>query len=98
MAIISFRGKGTEDVYAGWNSKRARGTCPEILWKVARRKLDLINAAVTLQDLRFPPGNMLEGLKGDRKGQHAIRINDQYRVCFVWTNAGAENVEITDYH
>ena len=65
---------------------------------VARRKLRQLEIATWLQDLRIPPGNRLEALKGDRLGQHSIRINDQYRVCFRWTNAGAENVEIVDYH
>ncbi|MDP9837634.1 proteic killer suppression protein [Neorhizobium huautlense] len=68
---------------------------------LARRavvKLTMIENAVELRDLRSPPGNRLEALKGDRKGQHSIRINDQWRVCFLWTQAGAENVEIIDYH
>ena len=58
----------------------------------------MINAATSLQDLRFPPGNRLESLKGDRKGQHSVRINDQYRICFHWTDSGPEEVEIVDYH
>ena len=58
----------------------------------------MLNAATSLNDLRVPPNNRLEALKGDRKGQHSIRINDQYRVCFVWTDSGPENVEVTDYH
>lgn len=65
---------------------------------VARRKLRQLEIAGTLEDLRVPPGNRLEALKGDRKGQHSIRINDQFRVCFRWTAAGAEDVEIVDYH
>lgn len=65
---------------------------------VAMRKLDALRAAVRLDDLRAPPGNRLEALSGDRTGQHSIRINDQWRVCFRWTDAGAEDVEITDYH
>jgi proteic killer suppression protein len=65
---------------------------------VARRKLDQLHAAATLSFLRAPPGNRLEALRGDRAGQHSIRINDPYRVCFVWTNQGPENVEIVDYH
>lgn len=71
-----------------WNSIRS----------VASRKLDQIEAAIHLSDLRFPPGNRLEPLKGDRAGQHSIRINSQYRICFVWKNNGAHEVEITDYH
>jgi proteic killer suppression protein len=64
----------------------------------AERKLRAISNAVELRDLRSPPGNRLEALKGDRKGQHSIRINDQWRICFRWTEAGAEDVEIVDYH
>ncbi|MBB35616.1 MAG: hypothetical protein CME88_05835 [Hirschia sp.] len=66
--------------------------------RVARRKLAMLHAAHALDDLRSPPGNRLEALRGDRAGQHSIRINDQYRICFVWTQAGPENVEIVDYH
>lgn len=66
--------------------------------RVARRKLDQLHAATTLNFLRTPPGNRLESLKGDRAGQHSIRINDQYRLCFVWTEQGPTNVEIVDYH
>ena len=66
--------------------------------KVARRKLKMLNAATNVIDLRVPPGNRLEALKGDRKGQHSVRINDQYRVCFRWRNGDALDVEIVDYH
>ena len=66
--------------------------------KVARRKLKMLNAAMNVTDLRVPPGNRLEALKGDRKGQHSIRVNDQYRVCFCWRNGDAFDVEIVDYH
>jgi len=66
--------------------------------KVARRKLRQLEIAIRLDDLRVPPGNHLEALKGNRSGQYSIRINDQWRVCFRWTDAGAENVEIVDYH
>ncbi len=72
--------------------------CPEQLWRVAQRKLDQLNAAVSLGSLRIPPGNHLEALPGDRQGQHSIRINDQHRICFVWTDEGPERVEIADYH
>ena len=65
---------------------------------VARRKLDQVNAAATLSFLRVPPGNRLEALRGNRAGQHSIRVNDQFRLCFVWTPQGPENVEIVDYH
>ncbi len=96
--IASFRDDGTEDIFDGRDTKKARKACPQNLWRVARRKLDQINQSVELNDLRVPPGNRLEPLTGDREGQHSIRINDQYRVCFVWTETGAEEVEIADYH
>ncbi|GAX45212.1 plasmid maintenance system killer [Tolypothrix sp. NIES-4075] len=96
--IVSFKDKGTEDIFDGNDSKDARKTCPVNLWSVAQRKLDQLNAAFSLDDMRVPPGNRLEALKGDRKGQHSIRINDQYRICFVWTAEKAAEVEIVDYH
>jgi proteic killer suppression protein len=80
--IASFKDEGTEDLFDGRDTKKARKSCPQSLWRVARRKLDQINQAVDLDDLRVPPGNRLEPLGGDREGQHSIRINDQYRVCF----------------
>ena len=96
--IVSFRDAGTEDVFNGADTRRARKTCPEALWPVARRKLQYVNAASSLSDLKMPPGNRLHPLKHERAGQHAIRINQEYRVCFRWTDRGAEEVEITDYH
>lgn len=96
--ISSFRDEGTEDIFDGRDTKKARKACPQNLWRVARRKLDQINQAATLDDLRAPPGNRLESLTGDRESQHSIRINDQYRVCFTWTEGGTEEVEIVDYH
>lgn len=96
--IVSFKDGGTEDVFDGRDTKRARKACPSDLVGVARRKLDQVNQAVALEDLRAPPNNRLERLKGAREGQHSIRINDQWRVCFRWTDAGAEEVEIVDYH
>lgn len=96
--IQSFRHKGAEDVFHGRDSKAARKTLPSELVAVARRKLDQLNQAAKLDDLRVPPRNKLEALKGDRRGQHSIRINDQYRICFVWTDSGPEQVEIADYH
>lgn len=96
--IISFKDQATEDIYHDKSSKAARKTCPQNLWRIAQRKLDMLDAATCLDDLKVPPGNRLEALTGDRKGQHSIRINSQYRVCFVWSNAGPTNVEITDYH
>ncbi len=96
--IVSFKDEGTEDIFDGRDTKNARRVCPQNLWRAARRKLDQINQSAELDDLRAPPGNRLEALKGDRKGQHSIRINDQYRVCFVWAEGAAEEVEIVDYH
>lgn len=71
---------------------------PADLLNVTRRKLNYLDAAVSLQDLRVPPGNSLEALKGERTGQHSIRVNDQFRICFVWTPEGPQNVEFVDYH
>jgi len=96
--IVSFAESGTEDLFYGRGSKAARHVCPQSLWRVARRKLDQLNAAITLESLRLPPGNRLEALKGDRGGQHSIRVNDQFRVCFIWTDAGPTDVTIVDYH
>ena len=96
--IQSFRDRGTEDVFHGRDTRAARIVCPGRLQRVAGRKLDQLDSAETLQDLRVPPGNRLEALKADRKGQHSIRINDQYRVCFIWSETGPESVEIVDYH
>jgi proteic killer suppression protein len=96
--IKSFFDRGTEDIFNRKRSKEARRTCPERIWRVAQRKLDLLNAVVSLGSLRIPPGNELEALKKDRIGRYSIRINDQFRVCFVWTEEGPERVEITDYH
>lgn len=96
--IKSFANQGTEDVFHEEDSKAARKACPVSLRRVAIRKLTQLHAAETLEDMRVPPGNRLEELKGDRAGQHSVRINDQYRVCFRWTDDGAEDVEIVDYH
>jgi len=96
--IVGFHDQATEDLFNGEPTKRARKRLPPHLWEAAHRKLDLLNGAAELNDLRVPPGNRLEALKGDRQGQHSIRINDQYRVCFVWTPAGPDRVEVTDYH
>ena len=74
------------------------GRAPGALLSVASRKLDLLDSAIALNDLLVPPGNRLEALKGDREGQHSIRINERYRVCFDWSESGASDVEITDYH
>jgi toxin HigB-1 len=98
LVIVSFRDKGTEDVFDGRDTRNVRKACPSDLVRVARRKLDLLNQAAALGDLRAPPNNRLEKLKGDREGQYSIRVNDQWRVCFRWTESGAEDVEIVDYH
>lgn len=96
--IRSFRSSGTEDIFNGENTKAARKTYPETIWKIASRKLDQLDSVGSLNDLKIPPANRLEVLKGDRQGQYSIRINDQYRVCFVWEDDAPENVEIVDYH
>jgi proteic killer suppression protein len=96
--ILSFADQGTEDVFNGSSSASARRACTMSLWKIAFRKLDQLDSAVKLVDLRVPPGNRLEALAGDREGQHGIRINDQFRICFRWMEAGPELVQIVDYH
>ena len=96
--IQSFRNQGSEDVFDGKNSKAARKTCPSSLWKIAFRKLDQLDSASVLDDLKIPPGNRLEALQGNRKGQHSIRINEQYRICFKWLEKGPDEVEVVDYH
>ena len=96
--IQSFKDIGTEDIFNGKNSKDARKICPTSLWKVAARKLDQLDSVKALPELRIPPGNQFEALSGNRKGQHSIRINAQYRICFKWTDLGPEEVEIVDYH
>ncbi|MBT4500676.1 MAG: plasmid maintenance system killer protein [Gemmatimonadetes bacterium] len=96
--INSFRNRGTEDLFDGRDTRAAQRICPRILWPIARRKLDQINRVRDLRDLTIPPGNRLERLRGDRAGQHSIRINNQYRICFRWETANAHEVEIVDYH
>jgi proteic killer suppression protein len=91
--IRSFKCKDTEALFAGKSPRRFKAFAA-----VAERKLAQLDAAQTLDFLRAPPGNRLEALAGDRKGQYSIRINDQFRLCFVWTVAGPEAVEIVDYH
>ena len=93
--ILSFRDRATLKF---WETGKSRGTPPANLRRVALRKLFMLDRAATLNDLRVPPGNHLEALTGDRKGQHSIRINDQYRICFAWKDGNAFHVEITDYH
>lgn len=96
--IKSFKDGATEDVFNGRGTKRARRACPSSLWRVAGRKLEQLDSAEQLEDLRIPIGNRLEVLSGDRKGQYSIRINEQYRICFVWAGDGPAEVEIVDYH
>ena len=96
--VRAFEDAGTEDIFNGKNTKAARRVCPQNLWRVAARKLDQLDSVVSLEDLRIPPGNRLEALSGDRKGQFSIRINERYRVCFLWTGRGPDKVEIVDYH
>jgi len=96
--IQSFADNGTEDVFDGLNTKAARKSCPRSIWTVAGRKLDLLDAAEQLDDLRIPPGNRLEALSGHRRGHHSIRINQRFRICFRWTDAGPLDVQIIDYH
>jgi len=91
--IRSFRSKDTQRLFETGQSRRFSA-----ILAVAERKLAQLDAAETLEFLRSPPGNRLEALKGDREGQHSIRINDQYRICFRWTQQGPEEVEIVDYH
>jgi len=91
--IQSFACSDTESVYEGIPCARFTN-----IRRVLERKLQMLDAAMQLSDLKAPPGNQLEALVGDRKGQHSIRVNDQYRVCFVWTEAGPTGVECVDYH
>ena len=92
VVIRSFANRETEEI---WRTGKTRGSPPAA---VTRRKLAILDEAVQLEDLRNPPGNRLEKLRGDRQGEHSIRINDQYRVCFVWRGHDAYDVDITDYH
>ena len=92
--IKTFASKETETIWQGRVSKKL----PTDIQQVARRKLRMLNNAVTLNDLRIPPANRLEALRGDRKGQYSIRINDQWRICFAWEQGDAYQVEIVDYH
>ncbi|RXF69612.1 type II toxin-antitoxin system RelE/ParE family toxin [Hansschlegelia zhihuaiae] len=92
--IVSFRDRMTAAV--------SQGKCPKgfptDIFRAAFRKLTMLNSAATLEDLASPPGNRLEALKGDRAGQYSIRINDQFRICFIWSAAGPTDVEVVDYH
>jgi toxin HigB-1 len=95
LAIQSFKSADLAEIAAG---RRPGRRFPADLIRVTRRKLDMLDQAIRLEDLRFPPANHLEGLTGDRIGQHSIRVNDQFRLCFRWTVAGPENIEFVDYH
>jgi len=92
--IVSFKDKETERVFAGQFSKRL----PQNIQRIAERKLIMLHRSANLNDLRIPPSNRLEALKGGRDGQHSIRVNDQWRICFEWRADGAYEVEIVDYH
>ena len=96
--IRSFRDSATQDVFDGRSSKKARRAIPRTLWDVAARKLEQLDSVIALDELRIPSKNRLEALKGNRRGEYSIRINDQYRICFVWTEFGPKNVVIVDYH
>jgi len=91
--LKSFADKDTEALWRGETPRRFVAFA-----NVALRKLDMLDAALDVVDLRVPPGNRLEALKGDRQGQHSIRVNGQWRLCFIWSEGGAEQVEIVDYH
>ena len=91
--ILSYKDRKTQSIAEGHRVSEFRA-----FERVARRKLRQLEIAGALEDLRIPPGNHLEALKGDRAGQHSIRINDRYRICFTWTNRGPKDVEIVDYH
>lgn len=96
--IVSFCDKESKAIFNGTTSKAARKRLPLELWKNAQRKLDQMRRVTRLDQLAVPPGNRLESLGADRAGQHSIRINDQYRICFIWTHQGPAKVEVTDYH
>ena len=95
---MQFKDRGSEDVFNGVRSAAARRKLPTELVSRAVTQLDRINFSATLDDLRIPPSNRLEALKGDRRGQHSIRINSKYRICFRWESGEAVDVEIIDYH
>lgn len=96
--IRTFANRATEDLFNSKNSRAARRVLPPQLIRVALRKLEQLDSVERLSDLRIPPGNRLEKLKGERAGHYSIRINDQYRVCFEWSDVGPAAVEVVDYH
>ena len=91
--IRSFKAEETERLFSGWPTRRLQGGA-----RVAQRKLRQVDAAQELRDLAMFPGNRLEALRGDRRGQHSVRVNDRFRICFVWRGSDAHDVEIVDYH
>ena len=95
--IRGFADQGTEDLYHGKSSKHARKV-PKSIWRVVQRKLDLLNRAVSLRDLRVPPSNRLEKLRGNLEGFHSIRVNDPYRIIFAFRDGDAHDVQVLDYH
>lgn len=96
--IVSFKDEGTRDIWHGTDTRAARKTCPNTLWGASVEKLNVLNRSRSLDELRNPPGNRLERLKGDRAGRHSIRVNNRYRICFRWAENGPAEVEIVDYH
>ncbi|MFA7330231.1 MAG: type II toxin-antitoxin system RelE/ParE family toxin [Candidatus Delongbacteria bacterium] len=96
--ILTFHDQGTEDVFYGRDSVLARRACPRQLVAAARRRLEQIDSVRFIEELRIPPGNRLEPLAGNRSGQHSIRINRRFRICFTWGSSGPLDVEIVDYH
>lgn len=94
LVIVSFKSEEAARIWAGEVSRKL----PQDIQRVALRKLEILHAATDVTDLRTPPGNRLEALKDDRRGQHSIRINDQWRICFVWRDSNAHDVDIADYH
>jgi proteic killer suppression protein len=95
--IVSFADQATMDIFHGLDTRAAR-TIPKAIWPIVRRKLDMINAATDLRDLRVPPSNHLEALRGNLRGKYSIRVNDQYRIVFAWHGGNAHDVQCTDYH
>ena len=96
--IQSFKNSATEDIFNGKATKVALKICPKNLWNIVARKLDQLDSVISINELRIPPGNRLESMSGNRKGQYSIRINNQYRICFKWSKIGPTDVEIIDYH
>jgi proteic killer suppression protein len=91
--IVSFKDQATEDIFKGCPK-----SLPTKLWRITSRKLDQLDSVQLLEELKVPPGNRLEKLSGNRKTEYSIRINEQYRICFIWGESGPINVEVTDYH